>query len=405
MRIRLRNLSGVILLLVASSARYVLSQDEDSFEESSEESVSLGAENESNVPDESVAQEKLTVDNTLTIRILKSTSSKKTILINRGTDDGLDMGMHARFFNEGGTVARGILVDKKDDRSIWSIYRQVSPDLLETDQVMSIKITPEVKITNDETKSVLREGLDQKLLPDRLAPNRIPLDQVQGDLPTDLASSGVAESNLSDFNAKDLDLTKKSIEIYFKGFLLAQTSEATSSDGATFTGSSYAGSVSLGIEKYFTRSDSWLKRFSITPYGHFGAQKLLSYEGTQTDSQFYEAGIGLNFYFLDAPHLADTLHPYLSFASTYGVVQDQFSSGQRDANRDAASLSKVSGKTSSVSGGVGVKYFTTRGWSFSFSTEIVRRIDLFDGDPDTSNALWDRIVLGPRVSFGMGLRF
>jgi hypothetical protein len=58
-----------------------------------------------------------------------------------------------------------------------------------------------------------------------------------------------------------------------------------------------------------------------------------------------------------------------------------------------------------MAGGIGVKYFTTRGLSFSFSTEIVRRVDLFDGDPDTNNALWDRLVMGPRISFGMGMRF
>jgi hypothetical protein len=400
MRIYLKNIFFrlfIALILMAVTPRFIFAQDDGPEEETVVE--------ESNVPAEADSKEKLTIDNTLTIRILKTTASKKTIMINRGAADGLEMGAHARLFNEGGTVARAVLVDKKDDRSIWSVYRQVSPDLIESDQVMSLKITNEVKITNDETKSVLREGLDQGLIPDRLAPNNIPLDQVQGDLPSDLAASGVTEVNLAGASARDLDLSQKKLEIYLKGFFLAQQAEATSSRGGSFTGNSYAGSISLGLESYFTNPESMLKRISLAPFAHFGSQKLLSYEGAQTNTQFYEIGLGINYYFLDAPHTAEVLHPFFSLAGAMGVVNDEFSSGQRDTNLDAASVSKVTGKTASLSAGLGVKYFTTRGLSFSFLTDLVRRVDQFDADPDTGNALWDRVVTGPRISFGMGMRF
>jgi hypothetical protein len=400
----MRNLLYITIFILAYHQPLALAQDDESEEVMSMEEEGAEEEGPSEALAESESREKLTADQTLTIRILKATESKKTVLINRGSTDGLDMGMHARLFNDGGTVARAILVDIKDDRSIWSVYRQVSPDLIESDQVMTLKITPEVKITNDETKSVLREGLNENLLPDLNTPASIPLDQVQGDLPTELTASGVAESDLRNFQAQNIDISAKKTEIFMKGFFLAQQAEVASSSGASFSGNNYAASAMLGVERYFNK-ESYLKRFSLSPFLHFGSQKLLSYEGAQTDTQFYEVGIGGSFYFIDTPHTAETLHPHLYVAGSTGIVNDEFSSGQRDTNQDASTVSKVSGNTFALAVGLGLKYFTPRGFAFTFSADVVRRLDQFDADPDTDSALWDRVVTGPRLSLGMGARF
>ena len=81
------------------------------------------------------------------MRIVKVSQSKKTILINRGVEDGLIKGDHAKFFLTVGVVARGVVVKVSPTRSVWSIYRLVNADYITDDQVMKLKITAPVKIT------------------------------------------------------------------------------------------------------------------------------------------------------------------------------------------------------------------------------------------------------------------
>jgi hypothetical protein len=49
----------------------------------------------------------LEIDEKLTLRILKISKTKRTILINRGIEDGLAEGDHAKFFDQSGVLARG----------------------------------------------------------------------------------------------------------------------------------------------------------------------------------------------------------------------------------------------------------------------------------------------------------
>ena len=48
----------------------------------------------------------LEVDEKLTLRFLRASSSKKTILINRGLEDGFAEGDHAKFYIDSGVIAR-----------------------------------------------------------------------------------------------------------------------------------------------------------------------------------------------------------------------------------------------------------------------------------------------------------
>src|SRR6476469_843304 len=89
----------------------------------------------------------LEVAEKLTVRILKTSESRKTVMLNRGTEDGLVEGDHARFLVTAGIVARAVCVKVAPTRSVWSIYRLVNADFLVNDSVMTIKITPPVKIT------------------------------------------------------------------------------------------------------------------------------------------------------------------------------------------------------------------------------------------------------------------
>src|SRR4051812_7385275 len=83
----------------------------------------------------------LAVDEKLPLRILKSSDSKKTVLINRGIEDGLVVGDHAKFFLTTGVVGRGVVIKASPSRSVWSLYRVISPTELVADKVMNLKIT------------------------------------------------------------------------------------------------------------------------------------------------------------------------------------------------------------------------------------------------------------------------
>ena len=50
------------------------------------------------------------MDETLTFRILKLSKTKRTLLANRGTDDGLEIDNHAKFYlTSTGVVARAVV--------------------------------------------------------------------------------------------------------------------------------------------------------------------------------------------------------------------------------------------------------------------------------------------------------
>jgi hypothetical protein len=99
----------------------------------------------------------LEVDEKLTVRVIRTSETRKTIMINRGTEDGLVEGDHAKFIVTAGIVARAVCVKVSPTRSVWSVYRLVNADFIVNDSVMSIKITPAVKVTKDETQALVQE--------------------------------------------------------------------------------------------------------------------------------------------------------------------------------------------------------------------------------------------------------
>ena len=97
----------------------------------------------------------LEMDEKLTVRVLSLSNSKKTMLVNRGLEDGLVVGDHAKFFLTTGVVARGVVVKASPSRSIWSMYRLVNPQEIESDKVINLKISTPVKLTEDPTKMLV----------------------------------------------------------------------------------------------------------------------------------------------------------------------------------------------------------------------------------------------------------
>ncbi|MBT7609117.1 MAG: hypothetical protein HN576_05140 [Bacteriovoracaceae bacterium] len=94
-------------------------------------------------------------DRRMIVRILSVSSSKKTILINRGREEGVKIGDHAKISNPvDGYFARGVVSRVSPTRSVWSLYRILNPKPLVTNTVITIKAASKVKLTRDESKAI-----------------------------------------------------------------------------------------------------------------------------------------------------------------------------------------------------------------------------------------------------------
>ena len=120
----------------------------------------------------------LEIDEKLTIRFLRLSSTKKTVLVNRGLEDGLAVGDHARFFITKGVIARGVVVRVSPTRSVWSIYKIIDPNAIVMDEIINLKITAPVKLTDDPSKSILPDNL-----PLAQPEEPLPLPQGEGNPP------------------------------------------------------------------------------------------------------------------------------------------------------------------------------------------------------------------------------
>ena len=103
------------------------------------------------------------MDEKLTIRVLGLSSSKKTLLANRGLEDGLVVGDHAKFFLTTGVVARGVIVKASPSRSIWSVYRIIDGTQVSKDKIMNIKISSALKLTEDSSRAILADDMSSSI--------------------------------------------------------------------------------------------------------------------------------------------------------------------------------------------------------------------------------------------------
>jgi cell shape-determining protein MreC len=96
----------------------------------------------------------LDVDSKFLATIMGLSESKKTIMINKGKEQGLRMDMHAKLSMPSGIVARGVVVKVSPSRSVWSLYRIWKKDKLEKSLAILFKVSEAVRLTGDETKAL-----------------------------------------------------------------------------------------------------------------------------------------------------------------------------------------------------------------------------------------------------------
>ena len=315
----------------------------------------------------------LDIDEKLTSRILRVSSSQHTILINRGLEDGLVIGDHAKFFLPEGVIARGVVVKASPSRSVWSLYRLVNPDLINSDTVVELKIATPVQLTSDPSKAFDRPGLSDVLTnsdqPASLsAVAGIPMGKGAAEGPgnarlsasdqEDLAALGLQATNAQTSLHKDLSpqkyaLQSRNWELWVGGNLLTL---AVANNGTLET-FSYKGapSFAVGGEGYFTQGS--LRNLSLMALGNlYRAKKDVEYEGQKSTHDFTLAqfGLGANYHLWNDPHQSFQFLPFLTAQVGLGSAKDYMV-------LDADNSGEYSGSSFYAAAGAGVKYYVDSG--------------------------------------------
>lgn len=355
----------------------------------------------------------LDIDEKLTMRFLKVSNSKKTVLVNRGTEDGLVVGDHAKFFITQGVIARGVVVKASPSRTIWSVYRIVDPNEVVEGKVLNLKISTPVKLTDDPSKSMKDEGVEAGS--DKIA---IPMAEGADDLPKDL--TGEDKEELKDFGIEKtkVEVTPKSSaaksimdepsftytgtssknwEIFTSLFLssLSGTQENDSEDSTETTSSTF--DFSLGAEKYFPSSSSdWLKQTSAMIFirlrnNEVGASSTFGFNNT-------EYGLGVNYHLFDSP-----------FATQKFIWLASASAGLGSSTRTVKTVSNntveedsLKGSSTFFSVGAGVKMNINRTWGARILLDYYIVGTSFEDDAGNTVKLSQS---GPRVNFGLSYAF
>lgn len=366
----------------------------------------------------SLASSALEVDEKLTVRLLRLSASRKTVLLNRGLEDGLVVGDHAKFYLTTGVVARGVVQKVSPTRSIWSVYRVVDSDVLRSDQILNLKVSPPVKLTDDPSQSFISQAtkLDME--------TGIPL----ADGANDIAGADLSKAEEGEFAAVSVgdtapmagNFTQPEMPMNSSGEVVVRSGTgmsptrtletfgmvhfnalSTSSDlGAEGTSSGSDSSVdfSLGIEKYFNRSSGFLRDLSLVVYLHSASNSSSSAQGTEVSSAALEYGGGLNYHFLAPPLAYHAMIGYLGVALGIGSTEDTIA----DTTETGAEPATLSGSSTFFSIGAGIKYYLPNGFGMRAFLDYYRRGETFPIDNGDS---YTKVVSGPRIQLGLSYRF
>lgn len=96
----------------------------------------------------------LDIDATFKGRVLGASDTKRTLLVDRGTEQGLVLNQHAKISLPNGMVARAVVVKIAPSRSVWSVYRFFAKDSITAKTVYIFKIASPITLTADESKAL-----------------------------------------------------------------------------------------------------------------------------------------------------------------------------------------------------------------------------------------------------------
>lgn len=340
----------------------------------------------------------LEVDEKLTVRIIRTSESRKTVMVNRGVEDGLAEGDHAKFVVTAGIAGRGVAVKVSPTRSVWSIYRLVNADLIVNDAVMTIKISPPVKITQDETKNLVQEDTPSNTSED---PKELGIPLHEG--ADDLGKNSVDEtSELSAMRSEVSQIIpEKNLEL-FTILNISSLSAKTSPDsgGDSYTNSQSYHHIGLGGELYSQKEREWYSAWSLVASLNLMRLNNQSYNGSSSTNDITEVSLGTNWHFSKLPSLTLDFIPYLHFSFHLGTAKSSYSEGSENSPIDDLS---GSGATRGFSVGFGYKFFTQHGYGARVLLDYYTRSESYDEDDQTN--VYTKTVSGPRLMVGLGYRF
>ncbi len=352
----------------------------------------------------------LDMDETLTFRILKLSKTKRTLLANRGTDDGLEINNHAKFYlTSTGVVARAVVRKISPTRSVWAIYRLVNESEINTGRVLQLKSVSAVKLSKDPTKM-----LD-------VPPASIPIDG--GGTLADLESKETKEeredlrslregplneeeSGKGKFGHLDSHLKargdggrafgKKSWDV-FSNFSLNSFSTKEDSASTSKVTSKSEMALSFGVEKYFPSTEvTFFKRTSL--FGEFEWVKNVSKDtsgGTdQGDVAKTVFSGGVNYHLFTDPFSFDKFVPFVGLGFGMGTDQREYTD---------ASETSFTESNAHYFLGAGVKFYA------AFGIGLKGMVDYYVKNQNQTNsqtlALTTYQTVGFRTRLGLTYRF
>lgn len=343
----------------------------------------------------------LEVDEKLTIRLIRTSESKKTVMINRGVEDGLAEGDHAKFIVTAGIVARAVCIKVSPTRSIWSIYRLVNADFVVNESVMTLKITPPVKITKDESKSLIQEDIPDNTGTKDANQIGIPLAEGADDLEKEGATS--EDPDLKALNSDTpVIIPEKNREVFGLVSLSALSANTKTSTGSdSFTNSQGHYQVGLGAEIYSQNERKWYSRFSLLGSVNLIKMSNQAYNGSGSSNQLTEFSLGTNWHFSKLPSVTMSLIPFIHLDFNFGTIKSSYSAGT-ESNGEVESLS-ASGSTQGYSIGFGYKFYFPNGFGARVLLNYYSRSETYSEDDQTNK--FNKTVSGPQLHVGLGYKF
>jgi hypothetical protein len=340
----------------------------------------------------------LEIDERLTLRIVKVSESKKTILINRGIEDGIIKGDHAKFFLTVGVVSRGVVVKVSPTRSVWSLYRLVNTEYIRDDQVMRLKITAPVKITKDESRMLVA---DDSVVSINKDPRNLGIPLAEGaEDDSDDGKLGLDGNVIGRINSEldeTVSLREKNKE-FFISFHYSGSSfvSSPSNDSDEGKGSQTTMILNTGLELHMKNFKKWYSRFSLVALLKMTRNGASSHKGDVIQENITEFGGGFNWYPLARPSKVYRFIPYGKFRLLFGSAETNYTPANGDSE-------KLNAGTFGYKFGAGVKYYTPKGYGAKVALDFDIRGDSFAAD--SAETKWVKSNAGPAISIGFLKRF
>lgn len=332
----------------------------------------------------------LEIDEKLPLRFLQVSGSKKTVLINRGLEDGLVVGDHAKFFVTTGVIARGVVVKASPSRSIWSLYRLVSPEKVQKSKVLNLKIASPVKLTDDPTKSLYSMAKQDVEVGE-------PVDIIKADM------SGSEESEvgalMSENESSPIEMptvSSKGHNLELTGLLSMSSFSGTySSDAkgdieAKSSTTSFVGS----IEKYFPTYNNFFKKISIKGLLNYYSEE--SGQDTSFSTTVTDYGLGLSYYFGKGPFVRNRMMYFID--GSIGISSISITDTTDETLEGSGNFYSV---------GLGAKYLMGHQFGGVAKLDYYSNSSSFDVEDTATNSTETQTygLSGPRVMFGLFYRF